>query len=168
MDLENKKFFCGIDPSLSGTGVIVIDNDNNIIDQKLISTKCNKKDIYDIENRILYIIKELEFLLTYRENLRFVLIEGISYGSKGEGAAQLAALNYAIRIWLLLSGFKYDNSSPSALKKFVTGKGNCKKNLMLKEVYKKWKVDYEDDNLCDSYSLARMAEFNLKEINGDK
>lgn len=160
MDLENRKLFAGIDPSLSGTGVIVIDNDNNIIDQKLISTKCNKKDMYDIENRILYIIKELEFLLKYQENLRFVLIEGISYGSKGEGAAQLAALNYFVRVFLLQNKICYKEATPSQLKKFVTNVGNCKKNLMLKEVYKKWGVDFNDDNLADAYSLARLSKHN--------
>jgi len=163
MNLENtKKLFCGIDPSLSGTGLVIINENNEILEQQLITTTNHKNDIYDIEKRIIYITKNLECLLKYKNDLKLILIEGISFGSRGDGAAQLAALNYAIRIWLFLSGFKYDNSSPSTLKKFVTGKGNCKKNLMLKEVYKKWAVDLNDDNLADSYALARFALENYK------
>jgi crossover junction endodeoxyribonuclease RuvC len=158
MDLEIKKLFVGIDPSLSGTGVIVIDNDANILDQKLISTHCDKRDFYNIEHRIVHIVKELEFLIPYKPVLKFVLIEGISYGSKGDGAAQLAALNYYIRIFLLQNEILYGEATPSKLKKFVTGVGNCKKNLMLKEVFKKWGVDFNDDNLADAYSLSRLAK----------
>lgn len=47
---------------------------------------------------------------------------------------------------------------PTSLKKFVTGKGNAKKNEMLLGVYKKWGVEYSDDNLADAYSLARVGE----------
>lgn len=161
MNLVNNKFFCGIDPSLSATGLIIIDNDLNIVEQKLICTK--KQNIYqDIEYRILNIIEKLQCILTNKDKdkIKMVLIEGISYGSTGDGAAQLAALNYAIRIWLLLQNIPYKDAPPSAVKKFVTGKGNCKKNLMLKEVYKKWNVDFSDDNLCDAYALARLAKHN--------
>ena len=159
MDLENNKIFCGIDPSISATGLIIIDNNVNIIEEKLICTK--KKDHpQDIEYRILEIIQKLQCLLNYKDKIKLVLIEGISYGSTGDGAAQLAALNYAIRIWLLLQNIPYKEIPPSSVKKFVTGKGNCKKNLMLKEVYKKWNVDFSDDNLCDAYSLARLAKHN--------
>ncbi len=168
MNLENtKKLFCGIDPSLSGTGLVIINENNEILEQQLITTTNHKNDIYDIEKRIIYITKNLECLLKYKNDLKLILIEGISFGSRGDGAAQLAALNYAIRIWLFLSGFKYDNSSPSTLKKFVTGKGNCKKNLMLKEVYKKWSVDFTDDNICDAYSLSRLAKHNYFKKQGN-
>jgi len=160
MEFEIKEYFCGIDASLSGTGLIVIDRSNKIIKEDLISTIHKKDDYQDIEKRILFILKMLESLLEYKDHLKMVLIEGISFGSKGDGAAQLAALNYAIRIWLYTNGFTYSDVSPSSLKKFVSGKGNCKKNLMLKEVYKKWNVDFNDDNICDAYSLARFAKDN--------
>ena len=47
---------------------------------------------------------------------------------------------------------------PTSLKKFVTGKGTgVKKNQMLLSVYKKWGVEFDDDNAADSYALARIA-----------
>lgn len=47
--------------------------------------------------------------------------------------------------------------APQQVKKFATGRGNAKKNEMLLAVYKKWGVDLTDDNLCDAYTLARVA-----------
>ena len=158
MNLDNNKLYVGIDASFSGTGVIVMDNDFKIIEQKLIGTK-KRDSIYDIEERMLYIVKALEFLLKYKTDIKLVLIEGISYGSTGDGAAQLAALNYFIRIFLLQNEIPYSDVSPSKLKQFASGKGQSKKNMMLKEVYKKWGEDFDDDNICDSYVLARLAQF---------
>lgn len=48
--------------------------------------------------------------------------------------------------------------APAMLKKYVTGKGTgVQKNQMLLHVYKKWGVEFNDDNAADSYGLARIA-----------
>lgn len=46
---------------------------------------------------------------------------------------------------------------PATLKKYVTGKGNSKKQEMLLGVYKNFGVEFADDNAADSYSLSRLA-----------
>ena len=163
MNLDNTKLYVGIDASFSGTGVVVMNNEFKIIEQRLIGTK-KRDSIYDIEERMLYIVKALECILKYKKDIKLALIEGISYGSTGDGAAQLAALNYFIRIFLLQNEIPYSDVSPSKLKQFVSGKGQSKKNMMLKEVYKKWGEDFDDGNICDSYALARLAQFNYNKI----
>jgi Holliday junction resolvasome RuvABC endonuclease subunit len=47
--------------------------------------------------------------------------------------------------------------APTALKKFVTGRGNAKKNEILLAVYRKWGVEFANDDMADAYSLARMG-----------
>lgn len=49
--------------------------------------------------------------------------------------------------------------STSALKKFATGSGasTVKKQQILLAVYKKWGVEYRDDNQADAYVLAKIA-----------
>jgi hypothetical protein len=47
---------------------------------------------------------------------------------------------------------------PTSLKKFVTGKGNAKKNEMLLGVYKQWGVSFSDDNQADAYALEKFGE----------
>lgn len=48
--------------------------------------------------------------------------------------------------------------APATLKKYITGKGTgVQKNQILLHVYKKWGVEFPDDNAADSYGLARIA-----------
>ena len=47
--------------------------------------------------------------------------------------------------------------APQQLKKFATGSGNTKKELITKEVLKRWDVDFDDTNLAEAYVLARIA-----------
>lgn len=46
---------------------------------------------------------------------------------------------------------------PMTLKKYATGKGTSKKQEMLLQIYKRWGVEFNDDNAADSYALARLA-----------
>ena len=46
---------------------------------------------------------------------------------------------------------------PTMVKKYATDKGNAKKNEVLLAVYKKWGIEFTDDNLADSYVIARMT-----------
>lgn len=50
--------------------------------------------------------------------------------------------------------------SPMTLKKFASGKGNAKKQEMLMMMYKRWGVEFSDDNAADSYALARLVSKN--------
>jgi crossover junction endodeoxyribonuclease RuvC len=43
------------------------------------------------------------------------------------------------------------------LKKYAAGKGNAKKQEMLLQIYKRWGIEFNDDNAADSYALARLA-----------
>lgn len=47
--------------------------------------------------------------------------------------------------------------APQQLKKFTTGNGNTKKELITKEILKRWGVDFDDSNIAEAYALARIA-----------
>ena len=47
--------------------------------------------------------------------------------------------------------------APQQLKKFAAGNGNCRKDMIPKEVFKRWGVDFNDPNLAEAYVLARIA-----------
>jgi len=148
---------CGIDPSITGTGLIILDEEFNIVEQILICTKNQKVD-YDTEARMRYITDLIEStLLKYKESLKSVYIEGLSFNSKGQSAAQLFGLAYLIRMRLLDNEIYYKELAPTALKKFVTGTGKCQKDLMLLKTFKKFGVEFSDNNLCDAYGLARYG-----------
>lgn len=149
---QENYFFVGIDLSLTNTGLVILNEKSEIVKQELISTKPSD----DIEKRLLEIEEKLSFIPNI-VRLQNVYIEGLSFGSKGQSILELGALHYIVRIFLYKKNINYKTISPGTLKKFVTGKGNAKKNLMLMKVFKKWGIEFNDDNLCDAFSLAKMA-----------
>lgn len=144
--------FVGIDPSYNGFAIIVIDQEGEIIEQKLLSTDSNK----EAEERIIDLEKDFKFIPNII-CLHSVCIEGPSYSSNGAFILQMGALHYYLRIFLLKNDVNFSVIAPGTLKKFVSGDGRAKKDLMLLHVYKKWGVEFADDNLADAYGLARMA-----------
>ena len=143
--------FVGVDPSINATGIIVLDEGANIIEQKLFSVKDEM-----FEKSLLKYEKEIGFIPNIL-NLQAVYLEGPAYQATGRVILQMGALHYMTRLFLHKKGKNYKIIAPGTLKKFVTGTGRAKKDLMLLKVYKKWGVEFDDHNLSDAYGLARMA-----------
>ena len=148
--------FVGMDPSFNGFAIVILDKDANIIEQKLFGS-----ELEETEDRLMELEKEFKFIPNI-VCLHSVCIEGPSYASNGAFVLQMGALHFMIRIMLKRANILYKIIAPGTLKKFVTGDGRAKKDLMLLKVYKKWGVEFDNDNLADAYSLARMAleDFN--------
>jgi len=161
-----ENIYVGIDPSLTGTGVCVI-SDNKILHEKLIETAPEIKEKgknpkkVSIEERLIFIINEIYNLIAPYKNIRSIYVEGLSFGSKSQGATDLAALHLYIRTNLFEKGIKCEVVPPLELKKWSTGIATAPKNVVLKEVYKRWgiswKADFFDDNICDAFCLSMFA-----------
>jgi crossover junction endodeoxyribonuclease RuvC len=146
----------GVDPSLSETGVIGI-RDGKVEVSQLIKTKRTGETPIDELERLRSIVKEVKKLIDKHQPAA-VAIEGIAMMARNTTAlAQLCGLNYMIRDMLYGLTPMYV-VTPTGLKKFITGKGNCKKDLMMLETYKRYGVSFSNNNLCDAYSLARVCE----------
>jgi len=143
--------FVGIDPSINGTGIIVLDKDANIVEQKLFSVKADT-----FEESLVKYEDEISFIPNIM-NLKGVCIEGPAYQSTGQVVLQMGALHFLLRLFLFKKNINYKIIAPGTLKKFVTGTGVAKKELMLLKTYKKWGAEFDNNNLCDAYGLARMA-----------
>ncbi len=158
MDKENgTRLFVGIDPSFNSTGIIVLDQDAKLVEQKNFSLA--KYD--EIEEKLINFEYEISFIPKIIR-LGGVYIEGPSYMSSGKFVLQMGALHFLLRLFLYKREVFYKVVAPGSLKKFVTGKGNAKKDLMLLKVYKKWGVEFEVDDLADAYGLARMSLEDFK------
>lgn len=151
--------FVGMDPSYNGFAIVVLDKDANIIEQRLFGSETDS----EVEDRLMELEKKFKFVPNI-VCLHSVCIEGPSYASNGAFVLQMGALHFMIRLMLRKRNVDYSIIAPGTLKKFVTGDGRAKKDLMLLKVFKKWGVEFEDDNLADAYSLARLALENY--ING--
>ena len=146
----SEKRFIGLDLAFANNGVVILDEEGNIIHQEVLST--SKKDPDEV--RLINIRTKLNSLLQDND---IVCLEGLSFGSQGMSLAQLGAVHYITRVLLYERNIDFSLVTPSTLKKFVTGKGNCKKDLILLKVFQKWGVEFSNDNLADAYSLARFA-----------
>jgi crossover junction endodeoxyribonuclease RuvC len=149
----------GLDLSLTGTGLVILE-DGKIVQQHLIKSKPVGDKPIDELNRILKIVYEIRNHLT-GTMIHISVIENLAFGVKNATSlTQLAALNYFVRNMLTHEcGYQipFVLVSPPSLKKFITGSGNAKKDVMLIETFKRYGVTILDDNECDAYGLAQVG-----------
>lgn len=147
----NEKIFVGIDPSLRSTGLIVLDQDQCIMEQKVIKTDKSQSD----EESMSYLMDELGFIPKILR-LHSVYIESPYVGHRNN-TLQLGAIHYLIRIFLFKNSVSYKLVPPKTLKKFIAGNGNANKEGVMNSIKEKYNLNFEDNNLADAFSLAIMA-----------
>jgi Holliday junction resolvasome RuvABC endonuclease subunit len=143
-----------IDQSLTGTGVSF--GAWNSIGEKvapygyqIIKTKPGTSDTVRIK-----FIKDKLLSLADQYGINLVLLEDYAYGAKNR-AQQSGEIGGVIKnaFHELVPEVPVIIMPIGTHKLFTTGLGNAKKDLMLKEVYKKYGVDTNNDNIADSISI---------------
>jgi crossover junction endodeoxyribonuclease RuvC len=86
-----------------------------------------------------------------------IFMEGLSFGSNDPSAQERAGLAYLLRYRFWNRGWRYEVVAPTSLKKFVTGKGNAAKELVIKEVFKRWGLEPADNNEADAIVLLMIG-----------
>lgn len=147
----------GLDLSLVGSGLVILKN-GKITKQRLIKSKPvpDGRPIDELK-RIKKIVEEVESIIA--EDLPNVaVIEGLAFMVRNATAlVQLSALNYFTRSMLMDYHVPFVIVAPTSLKKFITGSGIAKKDVMLIETYKRYGVSILNDNECDAYGLAQVG-----------
>ena len=146
-ELFNGPVHVGIDQSYNGFAITVLRGENQW-------TTVYKSDKHGIERLKDIQVHIMEILFNFE--IVDVAMEGYAFGS--QMANMLGELGGMVKLTLLDFGIYPLIVPPTNLKKYVTGKGNgVPKSQMLLYVYKKWGVEFTDDNAADSYSLARLV-----------
>jgi crossover junction endodeoxyribonuclease RuvC len=146
---KSDKLYIGIDQSLTGTSICLYQ------DQQL--EFHNIKPLYMGVSRISEIYKVFCQILDEHEGqVAGAAIEGYAFSAKG-AKFNLGELGGVLRLALYERKIITVEVPPTYLKKFFTGKGNAQKNLMIKEAFKKYDIDLNDDNDCDSFGLSLVA-----------
>ena len=157
----------GIDLSLCNTGIVLLDDDNVMLEHSIISKPQGKRPIDELE-RLMSIVNQVEHVIRKHE-IKLAVVEGIAFGiSRTTSLSQLSGLNYMVRHMLHREEVDFLIVPPTTLKKFITGKGNSPKDVMLLETYKRYKKAYTDNNLCDGFGLAKIGEVFLDPDKGVK
>jgi crossover junction endodeoxyribonuclease RuvC len=161
--MAKKIISLGLDLSLTGTGVVILEN-GKFIKRHLIKSKPVGDLPINELHRILKIVEEIKAAIG-EQRIDIAVIEGLAFMVRNATAlVQLSALNYMTRG--LLDGMKipFVIVAPTSLKKFITGNGASKKDVMLIETYKRYGVSIMNDNECDAYGLARVGEALLTDV----
>ncbi len=141
----------GLDPSAS-FGIVVLDIEyENVVTTFSSDYTSKSKGMERLGDIAAHILKVVE---KYEPEL--IGLEGFSYGSKFNHEF-MYGVGTIVRYFLWQQGYDYQLVPPSTLKKFVTGKGNSKKAMILKEVYKLWHFDATTDNEADAFAIAMCA-----------
>ena len=145
----------GIDQSYSGFAMSAVDLNDNYYTE-VWKLEGNGVERLDHARRVL-----VDF--TDRFDVMWVALEGYAFGSQmANMAGELGGL---VRLTLWDTYTEHEPQAkyplvvpPTSLKKYVTGKGTgVGKSQMMLAVYKKWDVEFTDDNAADSYGLARLV-----------
>jgi len=131
----------GVDQSLTGTGVVIIDEQGDIVHHEVIASSKKDGDVYCRVNNIISRLNEIlgEF---YVKEAR---IEGIAMGAKGH-IADLGGLQHVIVNQLrYLHDMPVEVIAPKSLKKICTGNGNANKWMMFDSLPNDVKLLFEDE-----------------------
>jgi crossover junction endodeoxyribonuclease RuvC len=86
-----------------------------------------------------------------------VIIEDFAFGAKGQAVYEIAGLGYLVRYWLWKNQKPFIVVAPTQLKKFACGKGNADKQVILREVFRRWGHVIDDDNAADAFILSQIG-----------
>lgn len=143
----------GIDQSLTGFAMAFIDCDNpeNYFAEVF---KSKYSGVQRLDNISEWMNETIGTFAT--DNIVDIAMEGTVLAS--HSALVLGELSATVKLtlyrrWEVLPL----QVPPMTLKKYATGKGNSKKQEMLMQVYKRWGVEFNDDNAADAYALSRLA-----------
>ena len=148
------------------------------IDQSLTGFALSAVSIAEPKKHITWVYKSPYFGIERLADIRQWLIDTFDYVSEDHGIIDIAmegsvlASHAALVLGELAAVVKmaiYDyfgedencryplKVPPMTLKKYAAGKGNAKKQEMLMQIYKRWGIEFNDDNAADAYALGRLA-----------
>ena len=149
--LPTPDYLLALDMSLEHTGYARMDVATGEITKGLVEPKGLKgmARLAFLRDRILVLAEP-----THRT---LVLIEGYAFGARGQAVVSLGELGGVIRVTLHDREIPYLEVPPTQVKRFVCLKGNAPKQLMLKDMLKRFNEDLDDDNVADALALMYLG-----------
>jgi hypothetical protein len=164
----NQEITVGIDQSLTGFALsaVSVEFPQQHITWVFRSQYKGVQRLIDIQN---FMWDKLFFLDSRGNTFKDVAMEGTVLAS--HSALVLGELAAAVKLFFYVhfDGINHFSPEPDqicrtplqippmTLKKYATGKGTAKKQEMLLQIYKRWGVEFNDDNAADAYSLGRLC-----------
>lgn len=145
----------GVDPSTK-TGVAVVNGG-----KVLHTSRIEAKGLTGL-HRAGHIAAQLMSVIE-RNRPDLVVFEGYGYANT-HTLVTLVEIGTVLRYFVTQSGLEYVDVPPTSLKKFVTGKGNAKKETMILETYKRFDVEVATNDEADAIGLAMFGQALLGKV----
>lgn len=152
--------YTGLDISLTATGVANISN-NGKITSKILSAPKPKK----FNNKFNRYQSLVEDILDYIKDTKtkYVVLEDYIVTKHSTTTTKLIEVGACVRYTMNLKKIPFLTVAGSQLKKYVCGKGNVPKDILIKELYKRYDVDVFDNNEADAIGLAMICRDLVKD-----
>ncbi len=140
----------GLDLSLTGTGVVILDREGSTLFNTTLTNKLKG------EARLVYLREAVRGIMGAFDDVVLV-IEDYAFGATFQ-VANCGELGGVIKVLLYELGIKFYTVPPTRLKKFVmAGGGTGTKDAIMMNVLKRWGFESPDNNQADAYGLAQIA-----------
>ena len=142
----------GVDPSLTGTGLVVVDPLGRPLHQERVSTPASQPEL----DRFRVIVDRVS-AARERHGPGLMVIEAPALGCRNQGTSALCGLFWLLQWETPGTACRVITVPPTSLKKFTTGKGTAKKDTMQLEIFKRWGRDFPSADEADAYALAMLG-----------
>ena len=140
----------GIDPSLTSTGICVMDGETGEIGETIAIQPNNTGP-----ERLASFRQEITNLIAMRSNMH-AFIEGYAFGANNQREA-LGELGGILRLALYDAGIPIVVIPPTILKKFATGRGTADKVAMAVQLMKEFGISYPTTDQTDAHWLCCLG-----------
>lgn len=148
----------GIDLSLTATGIVIADAGMDISGPpacfKVAHDEVLRPGDRKGMERIAWTMSRIRALLL-EHHVSDIAIEGYAFSKLTTHAHAQGELGGVVRLAIWQRGLSWWEVTPATLKKIVAGKGDARKDVMLREVFRRWQYEAVDSNAADAYALAR-------------
>lgn len=146
----------GIDPSYSGTGVVILDAQYKVISYSLIRLPQGPQ-------RLLRAGKALHTQLKVVQGFGLAVLEDAAYGAPSRiTVGKLKELSGVYKFILEAHGIEWCTPSPSEVKKHVTGWGRSEKHMVAKALYDRYAIRFDNDKGYDLSDAASLAIWGIE------
>lgn len=160
-------YYVGIDQSYRNSGIVVLDNEDNVVKFEVVQTLKDDGDYFTrSKNAAESIANVIRTIDEYSDAESFAIgIEVLAFGMRGSTLQTLAGLQYMIVNALREDVHDPQLYTPSAIKKIATGSGKASKedmfNALPERVQKMFSVVTKAqgrEDLADAYWIAAKAK----------
>lgn len=156
----SKKIVMGLDLSTTSTGICLMGPKN----YKTWNVGTSAKEKLPLMKRI-FKVRDKISLLASKFEPDLIIIEDYAYGKFSNSSSVSMNIELAAIVKLYFyDRIPYILIPPTVNKKWIFKKGTAKKEHMLKEVFKRFKVDVDTSDEADAYGLAEIGYHLISNI----